>query len=491
MRFSEVPLVSGAIPLFGHARAIQADRAKFLLSASREQPDAGRVRTFGREIFFTTSPAVVHEVFVEKARLFEKTPQTRLLLHLLAGEGLFTAEAEPWRRHRRLMAPIFQPAAIPRYVRVITDVVARAAKHWKPGATIDVGREMTRIAMAVVGKALFDADAFDEADALGDALTIALDWTNEQVASPRLALQLAIRDAVENAEGRVPEWLERRRAALLHALRTPVLLSRAHSPRLRGAIARLDARIQAMIEERRAARNPPDDLLTRLLRARDEDGLRMDDRQVRDEAVTLFVAGHETTATALTWALYMIARDSRVRSRLLAEADSIRSNGDLQDPSRIKYAIKVFKETMRLYPPVYMLSRRACEPVTVAGYELDRSRDCPHEPLRAPSASGVLPRPGALRSRALRARGRGPTPAIGVRAVRRGPARLRREPLRAHGGARHPPGPGPASVTRGLARAHRTGGVCDVAPALAGHGRRASARAPASGGGIGRPTPSG
>lgn len=372
MRFSEVPLVSGAIPLFGHARAIQADRAKFLLSASREQPDAGRVRTFGREIFFTTSPAVVHEVFVEKARLFEKTPQTRLLLHLLAGEGLFTAEAEPWRRHRRLMAPIFQPAAISRYVRVITDVVARAAKHWKPGATIDVGREMTRIAMAVVGKALFDADAFDEADALGDALTIALDWTNEQVASPRLALQLAIRDAVENAEGRVPEWLERRRAALLHALRTPVLLSRAHSPRLRGAIARLDARIQAMIEERRAARNPPDDLLTRLLRARDEDGSRMDDRQVRDEAVTLFVAGHETTATALTWALYMIARDSRVRSRLLAEADSIRSNGDLQDPSRIKYAIKVFKETMRLYPPVYMLSRRACEPVTVAGYELDR-----------------------------------------------------------------------------------------------------------------------
>jgi cytochrome P450 len=294
MRLSEVPRVSGAIPVFGHARVLRSDRVQFLLRASREQPDAGRLNAFGRDIFYVSSPAVLHEVFVEKARFFEKTPQLRLLLFLLAGEGLFTAEGDLWKRQRRLMAPIFQSGAIQQYVRIVTDVVARAAASWKPGSAIDVGREMTRITMAVVGKSLFDADAFDEADELGDALTVALDWFNEQVGSPWLAVEVAIRSAVENAEGRLPKSLEAKRVALMRALRAPLVLPGAYGPRLRGAVERLDRKIQAMIDERRAAASPPDDLLTRLLRARDEDGSHMSDRQVRDEAVTLFVASRAT-----------------------------------------------------------------------------------------------------------------------------------------------------------------------------------------------------
>jgi cytochrome P450 len=372
MRFSDVPLVSGAIPFFGHARALRAERVQFLLRASREQPDAGILRAFGHEILYTTSPAVIHDVLVEKSRSFEKTPQLRMLLHRLAGEGLFTAEGDLWKRQRRLMAPIFQAGAIVQYVRVVTDVVARAVARWTPGSVIDVGREMTRITMAVVGKALFDADAFDEADALGEALTIALDWFNEQVGSPRLALQIGIRNALENAEGHLPARFEPPRAALLRALRAPLLLPGAYGRRLGEAIGRLDRKIQSMIDERRAAKNPPDDLLTRLLRARDEDGSRMDDRQVRDEAVTLFVAGHETTATALTWALYELAREPGVRSKLIEEADALRSENDLREPARMAYAIKVFKEAMRLYPPVYLIPRRALEPVNAAGYALPR-----------------------------------------------------------------------------------------------------------------------
>jgi cytochrome P450 len=393
MQFADVPEISGAAPFVGHASAFRSDRLRFLLRSAMEQPEGGRVRIFGREIFFTSSPAVLHDVLVDKARLFEKSPSMRVLLYPLGGEGLFTSDGELWKRQRRLMAPIFQPAAIAQYVAVVAGVVARAADTWKPGATIDLGREMTRITMAIVGKALFDADAFDEADALGDALTVALEWSNKHVGSPRLVMQMSLRAALENAEGRLPAPFERVRASLFQGLRGPVLLPDARSPRLRNAIAVLDERIQRMIDERRAAPSARDDLLTRLLRARDEDGSRMDDRQVRDEAVTLFVAGHETTATALTWALYRLSREPALWSKLAAEADALSGDDDFHDPSRLSYAIKVFKESIRLYPPVYLLSRRARETVTVAGYELPRGRLVFASPYSVHRRTDVYPDP--------------------------------------------------------------------------------------------------
>jgi cytochrome P450 len=232
---------------------------------------------------------------------------------------------------------------------------------------------MTRITMAVVGKALFDADAFDEADALGDALTVALDWTNEHLGSGWLALQMGVRNAVEEARGRLPARFEPYRAALVDYLRAPVLLPGSRGPRLRAAITRLDDSIQRMIDERRATGLSRDDFLTRLLRARDEDdGARMTDRQVRDEAVTLFVAGHETTATALTWAFYLLSRNPDAWSKLVAEASALGATPDYRDPSRLSYAVRVFKETMRLYPPVYLLGRKAREATTVGGCDVPK-----------------------------------------------------------------------------------------------------------------------
>ncbi len=372
MQLADVPEISGAVPFVGHARTFRSERLGFLLRAAREQPEGGRLRVFGRDVFHTASPVVLHEVLVEKARLFEKSPVLRVVLYPLAGEGLFTSEGDLWKRQRRLMAPIFQSSAIARYVDIVADVVERAADRWKPGVAIDLGREMTRITMAIVGKSLFDADAFDEADALGDALTVALEWSNQHLGSPRLAMQMRLRVLLESAEGRLPAALERGRASLLHGLRGPVLLAGARGPRLRNAIAILDDRIQRMIDERRSASTSRDDLLTRLLQARDEDGSRMDDRQVRDEAITLFVAGHETTATALTWALYRLAREPPLYSKLTVEADALGGKEDFRDPARLSYAAKVFKEAMRLYPPVYLFSRRAREAVTVADYDLPR-----------------------------------------------------------------------------------------------------------------------
>jgi cytochrome P450 len=373
MQFNDLPRLSGGTPFIGHAREFQTERFSFLERAAREAPDGTRVLFFGMNALFASAPAAAHDVLVEKARAFEKTPALRLVLYPLAGEGLFTSEGDLWRRQRKLMAPLFQPQVIAQYVGVVTDVVARAAGSWRDGGTIDLGREMTRVTMAVVGKALFDADAFDEADALGDALTVALDWTNEHLGSGWLALQMGIRNVVEESQGRIPARLEPYRSALAKVLRAPVLLPGARGPRLTKAIAHLDETIQRLIDERRATGLSRDDFLTRLLKAQDEDdGARMTDRQIRDEAVTLFVAGHETTATALTWAFYLLSRHPEAWSKLVAEANALGPNPDYRDPSRLSYAVKVFKETMRLYPPVYLLGRKALETTTVAGCEVPR-----------------------------------------------------------------------------------------------------------------------
>jgi cytochrome P450 len=394
MQLQDLPRLSGGTPFVGHAREFQTHRFSMLERAAREAPGGARVLFFGMDALFVSAPAAAHDVLVEKARSFEKTPALRLVLYPLAGEGLFTSEADLWRRQRKLMAPLFQPAVIARYVGVVTDVVARAAGSWRDGAAIDLGREMTRITMAIVGKALFDADAFDEADALGDALTVALEWTNENLGSPWLALQMGLGKAVEAGQGRIPAGLEPYRAALATALRAPVFLPGARGPRLRNAIAHLDETIQRLIDDRRATGLSRDDFLTRLLEAQDaDDGARMTDRQIRDEAVTLFVAGHETTATALTWALYLLSRHPEAWSKLVAEANALGPDPDYRDPSRLSYAVKVFKETMRLYPPLYLFGRRALEATTVAGCEVPRGAIVFVSPYALQRRPDVYPEP--------------------------------------------------------------------------------------------------
>jgi cytochrome P450 len=393
VEFAQLPQLSGAARFTGHAREFNSHRIPFLERAALEHPDGGRLRMFGKDLLYTTSPAAVHEAFVEKARLFQKTPALRMLLHPLAGEGLFTSEGDLWKRQRRLMAPIFQSGAISQYIRAVTEVVARAADRWTAGTVIDLGREMTRITMGVVGKALFDADAFDEADALGDALTVALEWTNEHSGSPWLALQMTVRGMLEEGEGRLPASLEGARASLSRSLLAPVLIPGARAPRMRRAIALLDDKIQRMIDERRAAGSSRDDLLSRLLAARDDDGSRMSDRQVRDEAVTIFVAGHETTATALTWAFYLLSRHPDAWSKLTAEANALGPAPDFRDPARLSYAVKVFKETMRLYPPVYLLGRQSREALSLAGCEIPRHTIVLVSPYTVHRRADVYPDP--------------------------------------------------------------------------------------------------
>lgn len=355
----------------GNITELVRDRLN-VLRAMASGGEMMRGRAVHRLLVFPTSPRVVHEVLVEKARFFEKSPGLRLVLYYLAGQGLFTSEGDLWRRQRRLMAPLFQPASLAQYTRAMNACTNRAISRWQDGQPLDLAREMTRITMAIVGATLFGSDTFDEADELGEALTAALQWTNDRLGSSRLLLQIMMTDAAQSLGPRVPARLQPLHQSLQEKLREPFLLDGARSPALQGAIGRLDARMQEMIEERRRDEGHPPDLLTKLLRARDEDeGGGMTDRQVRDEAVTLFVAGHETTATALAWCFYLLGRHPEQMARAQAEADACEPAGPTAyDPEKLAFLTRVFKEALRLYPPIVTLPKRTLAPVEIGGYQL-------------------------------------------------------------------------------------------------------------------------
>jgi cytochrome P450 len=375
MMLATIPAVPGS-NLLGHGHLFRGDRLAFLRSIA----DAGalsRVRFLRKWVVFATSPEAAHEVLVEHASRFEKTPGLRMVLRDVAGHGLFTSEGDLWRRQRRLMAPLFHSAPLAGYAAAMNAVARRSVDRLRDGESLDLAREMTRITMAVVAETLFGADTSDAADELGHALTVALKWVDDSLASTYLSLQMALFEAAEMAQPHLPAPLLDVRQRIEDALRGPVLLPGRKEPEYVAAIRTLDRHITAMIDDRRAdptQRNERADLLTRLLMVRDTEGGKsegMSDRQVRDEANTLFVAGHETTANALAWTFYLLARNPEARARVQAEADAFGPEGPTSfAPDRLAYTTRVFKEALRMYPPLVVLGRRALEPVTIQGEPL-------------------------------------------------------------------------------------------------------------------------
>jgi cytochrome P450 len=238
-------------------------------------------------------------------------------------------------------------------------------------AVVDVANETTRIAMMIAGRALFGLEAFRETDAIGDALTVALRWTDHAVVSLPITLQVELRLALLNACER-SQRLRRHLGPLAARLEAPIMWPTRRNRELRRAIAFLDEQVHHMIQVRRAANDSRPDLLSRLLQARDEDdGGRMTDKQVRDEILTLFVAGHETTATGLAWALYLLARDPAAYAKARACVDALDGRvPTLADLGALGYLTRVFKEALRMYPPVFLFARLTVADVTIAGCEL-------------------------------------------------------------------------------------------------------------------------
>ncbi|MEZ4299672.1 MAG: cytochrome P450 [Polyangiaceae bacterium] len=388
--FSEVPELTDLPP----ASAFRDDRLRSLHALAHERAPVGKISGLAGSVVLIGSPDTVHEVLVEKARLFEKSPVLRMALFPLAGVGLFTSEGDLWKRQRKLMSPIFQVSQIKRFAAQMSECAEQAAAAWRDGETLDIAHETTRIAMAVAGKTLFGIDTFGETDELGEALTTTLHWTGETALSMRMIAQARLRTAVMLAADRSPDRIAAPLNALADMMLKPLLLPDRETRAMKRALEVLDRRVSRMIAERRASPAERNDLLSRLLNARDEDdGATMSDRQVRDEVLTLFVAGHETTATGLAWAIMLLCQHPEAYARARDEALALPGVPGYEDLPRLPYCLRVFKESLRMYPPVFMFGRQTTTEVEIGGYLLPKGTICISSPFAMHHRSDLWPDP--------------------------------------------------------------------------------------------------
>lgn len=372
MNLDDIPILSGGGAL-GHIGEIREDRYGLFDRFNRECGAIGRLMALDISLVLANSPELIHEVLVEKAKSFIKSPGIRGPLRPLAGQGLFTSEGALWKRQRRLMAPLFTHGMVAGYAPIMSECARDAVAPLREGEVLDAARLTTHIAMRVAGKALFDSDTLDEADELGEALTVALRWATDKTGSIVYTAQLRFAGKLKETAERLPEPIRARGLALAESLVEPIRWPGEETKKIEHAAAVIDRRVERMIAERRAAGMGRRDLLTALLTAHDEEG-GMSDKQVRDEIITLFVAGHETTATALAWSLYLLARNPEAYARVKAEARALGGRpATFEDLPALGYCLKVFKEAMRLYPPVYFFGRQATADVRLGDYDLPRS----------------------------------------------------------------------------------------------------------------------
>jgi cytochrome P450 len=287
---------------------------------------------------------------------------------------LFTSEGALWRRQRKLMASLFQPAQLPTYAPAMTASALRCLSTWEDGQTVDLVREATRITMNVAGSTLFGADLFDEADALGAALTVTLRWAARAAERPAVLGQVELAGVLERAAERLPGGLGSSVRGLSGRLDAPILWPTARNRELRRALQVVEEQVHRLIAERRGGEDAHPDLMSRLLKAHAGEGeATLSDTQVRDEIVTLFVAGHETTATALAWTFHLLGRHPEIYARLCEEIEAFGpAVPTAEDLPRLGYAQRVFKEALRRFPPVPFLEREALTDFDLGGHPIRR-----------------------------------------------------------------------------------------------------------------------
>jgi cytochrome P450 len=367
MQLQELAELSGAQPLVGHMRELNQDRLGIIKRIGHEVDYMARLRGLTPAVVIN-HPDLIQELLVERSRVFDKSMLLRFALYPLAGEGLFTSRGDLWKRQRRLMAPLFQPSQVGRYAADMVACARRGMADWRDGGELELARETTRMTMSVAGKTLFDADTFTDADTIGRALTVALAFMSDNSPSPLAIGHLMLYRLLREVGERVPGVASI--GALGARFERPLWVPGEEGRRLREAVGVLDEQVQRMIDARRARPDDgPPDLLARLLAVRDEEagGERMSDKQVRDEVLTLFVAGHETTANGLAWTIYCLCRNPAIYEAVEREADALSGEPTGADLPRLALALRAFKEALRLYPPVYSDARQAFSATTLGG----------------------------------------------------------------------------------------------------------------------------
>lgn len=328
--------------LLGHAPELRADPLGFLLGLFRDHGDVVRFGFGPKTAHLVVHPDAVKRVLVDEQRNYVKG---RLYadLKLAAGEGLVTSEGDHWRRNRRILQPAFHQRRIEPLATIATDATRALLDGWaRAGARpVDITEEMTRLVLRVAGLTLFSVDLSLGADEVARVLPIV-----------------------------VHHVLDRSK----HLVNIPERIPTPKNRRFTDALARLDRLINGMIERRR--RHPGDrpDMLSMLIEARDEDsGEALSDADVRDEAITSFVAGHETAAASLSWLFYLVSRHPDAARRIRQEALAVLGEDGVPGFSHLPqmpFTRRVIEETLRLFPPPWIIPREAVADDVIGGYAI-------------------------------------------------------------------------------------------------------------------------
>jgi cytochrome P450 len=326
-------LILGVMPEFN--RDILA-----FITRCRDYGDVVRARFFYVTCYFLYNPDDIEYVLSTNAKNFIKSMSVRSnFFHRLIGNGLLTSEGDFWRRQRRLAQPAFHRQRISAYGDTMVEYAERMISSWREGETRDIHRDMMRLTLEIVAKTLFNADVSGDADRVGTILS--------EIVKP-FASQATLKWILDN---RLPTPAHRR----FHRL-----------------AKQIDEIVYRIIEERRRSGRDEGDLLSMLLQAQDEDGGQMTNQQLRDEVMTLFLAGHETTALTLSWAWYLLGRNPEAERKFHEELETVLSGRapTFADLPQLKYTEMIAKESMRLYPPAFGVGREAIEECEIGGYRV-------------------------------------------------------------------------------------------------------------------------
>jgi cytochrome P450 len=325
--------------LFGHLPELR-DILGFYSRCKRDYGDVVKLSMAGWTSYLISDPALIETVLVTNHRNFVKHRFFWRHVTTLFGQGLLTSEGAHWVQQRKLIQPAFHRDKINSYGAVMVERTEKMLDTWRDGQTRDLHADMMRVTMEIVVRTLFGSDvADDDAVAVGDAFNVVIE-------------QIAIRF---RRPFKIPNWI-------------PI----PSNVKFNRAIRELDRLMYSFIRARRATPERGNDLLSMLIDAKDESGQAMSDQQLRDEIITLFLAGHETTAIAMSWTWYLLSQHPEAEEKLHEELERVLAGRvpTADDVPKLEYTNRIVLESMRLFPPAYGFGREAVEDCQIGGYRI-------------------------------------------------------------------------------------------------------------------------
>jgi cytochrome P450 len=327
------------LPILGLALDVRHDALGTLQRLAREYGDIVSMSVMGTSRVLLNRPDYVQQLLILDHAKLHKSTLTKLVVGPLLGQGLLISEGDFWRRQRRLAQPAFHRSRTNEYSPVMVECALQQTRNWRSDETRNISEEMMKLTLEVAVRTLFGTSLAGDSNSIGKAMTFLMRHYLRRARSP----------------WRVPQsW--------------PTPANR----RARREFEYMDSLIYRIISDRKKDTQPRNDLLSLLMAAMHEDGSQMTEQQVRDESMTLFVAGHETTALSLSWTWYLLGENPAAEERLHEELRAVLAGrpAEVSDLEKLPYLNAVVHESLRLYPPAYMMARMNVETVNVGGYEI-------------------------------------------------------------------------------------------------------------------------